>query len=132
VIGRRDRLPMPLAAAIGAAERATAGGRRLLVRLAIDYSARDQLLEATRRLAGRRHLTRADVSGALGPDVDLLIRTSGERRLSDFLLWESAYAELLFIERLWPDFDAEDLSRAVAEFHRRDRRFGGLTRGETA
>ena len=72
------------------------------------------------------------MSAALGPDVDLLIRTSGERRLSDFLLWESAYAELLFTERLWPDFDEQDLAQAVAEFHRRDRRFGGLSAGGTA
>lgn len=109
VVGRRDRLPVPLVTAIEAAERATTRGARLCLRLAIDYSAR-WAIEAT----------------ALLPDVDLLIRTGGEQRLSDFLLWESAYAELYFIDTMWPDFGAPELAAAVAEFHARERRFGGL------
>ncbi len=109
VIGRRDRLPAPLVSAIAAAERATAGGGRLHLRLAVDYSAR-----AAIRV------------GAVIPDVDLVIRTGGEQRLSDFLLWESAYAELWFTDRMWPDFNAADLARAVADFQTRERRFGAL------
>ncbi len=109
VIGRRDRLAPPLVAAIERTEDATAGGAALLLRVAVDYSARDAI----------RH-------GAIGPDVDLLIRTGGEQRLSDFLLWECAYAELIFTRRMWPDFDEQDLAAAVREFHARERRFGGL------
>jgi undecaprenyl diphosphate synthase len=109
VIGRRDRLPAPLVSAIAAAEQATAGGTRLELRLAVDYSARAAIR-----------------AGALIPDVDLLIRTGGEQRLSDFLLWESAYAELWFTDRMWPDFSGADLAAAVAAFQSRDRRFGGL------
>jgi undecaprenyl diphosphate synthase len=109
VIGRRDRLPAPLVAAIAAAERATAAGTRLELRLAVDYSARWAI--------------RANV---LLPDVDLLVRTGGEQRLSDFLLWECAYAELYFTPAMWPDFGAADLAAAVAEFHARERRFGAL------
>ncbi len=114
VIGRRDRLAAPLVRQIVAAERLTAGGRRLHLRLAVDYSAR----EAIRRSA-------RDAS-TLGPDVDLLIRTGGERRLSDFLLWECAYAELHFTDKRWPDFDALDLEQALGDFHGRQRRFGAL------
>jgi undecaprenyl diphosphate synthase len=114
VIGRRDRLAPSLVRQIVAAERLTADGRRLHLRLAVDYSAR----EAIRR-SGR------DAS-CLGPDVDLLIRTGGERRLSDFLLWECAYAELHFTDKRWPDFDLTDLEHALADFHGRQRRFGAL------
>lgn len=110
VIGRRDRLTPRLLAAIRAAECATAGGETLHLNIAVDYSSR----EAVRR-------------GELLPDVDLLIRTGGEQRLSDFLLWESAYAELVFTPRAWPDFTKADLAAAVAEFRTRDRRFGALT-----
>jgi undecaprenyl diphosphate synthase len=132
VIGRRDRLPDGLAQAIAAAEAETAGGETLALRIAIDYSARDAILHAAIRLSGISHATRTDfarlVTGEPQPrDVDLVIRTSGEQRLSDFLLWESAYAELHFTERNWPDFDAQDLAVALASFHRRQRRFGGLT-----
>jgi undecaprenyl diphosphate synthase len=109
VIGRRDRLEPALRVAIEAAEAATRGGETLRLNIGVDYSARD----AIRR-------------GELLPDVDLLIRTGGEQRLSDFLLWECAYAELYFTTRSWPDFGAEDLARALAEFHGRERRFGGL------
>ena len=109
VVGRRDRLPVPLVAAIAAAERATAAGSGLHLRLAVDYSARAALRP-----------------GRILPDVDLLIRTGGEQRLSDFLLWECAYAELYFTDTMWPDFGAADVAAAVAEFHSRERRFGGL------
>ena len=110
VVGRRDRLPAPLVAAIGTAEQATARATGLRLRLAVDYSARWAI-----------------GAGVVLPDVDLLIRTGGERRLSDFLLWESAYAELLFVETMWPDFGPAELAAAVAEFHARERRFGGLS-----
>jgi len=109
VIGRRDRLPTPLVSAIETAEQATGGGTQLELRLAVDYSARAAIR-----------------AGALIPDVDLVIRTGGEQRLSDFLLWESAYAELWFTDRMWPDFSAVDLARAVADFQTRERRFGAL------
>jgi undecaprenyl diphosphate synthase len=131
VIGRRDRLPEGLAAAIGRAEAATAGGTALHLRIAIDYSARDAILRAAAQLAGTGDLTRESFARLVTGepalrDVDLIIRTSGEKRLSDFLLWESAYAELHFTERMWPDFGAEDLAEALRSFHRRERRFGGL------
>jgi undecaprenyl diphosphate synthase len=125
VIGRRDRLPRMLLPAIEAAERATRGGTRLHLRIAVDYSSRDAILQAAREL--KADAGREDISEALGsPDVDLLIRTGGEQRLSDFLLWECAYAELLFTPRMWPDFDVSDLAAAVAEFHSRERRFGAV------
>ena len=113
IVGRRDRLPQSLVTAIAAAEQGTTGGTRLELRIAVDYSARDAIR-----------------SGAFLPDVDLLIRTGGEQRLSDFLLWECAYAELWFTERMWPDFGAPHLAAAMHEFHSRDRRFGGLPRRE--
>ena len=131
VVGRRDRIPAGLAREIGRAEAASAGGNTLRLRVAIDYSARDAILSAVSRAQGLHELNRANfaalVTGEAGlRDVDLVIRTSGERRLSDFLLWESAYAELYFTDRLWPDFDADDLAQALASFHKRERRFGGL------
>jgi undecaprenyl diphosphate synthase len=131
VIGRRDRLPDGIPAAIGGAETATADGDALHLRIAVDYSARDAILNAAARAAGSGHLTREMfsrlVTGEAGlRDVDLIIRTSGEQRLSDFLLWESAYAELHFTERMWPDFSEADLAEALAAFRQRERRFGGL------
>jgi undecaprenyl diphosphate synthase len=132
VIGRRDRLPAGISEAIGRAESLTANGDVLHLRIAVDYSARDAILDAAAKAASAgRDLTREMfselVTGERGlRDVDLVIRTSGEKRLSDFLLWESAYAELLFTERMWPDFEAQDLAAALASFHRRERRFGGL------
>jgi undecaprenyl diphosphate synthase len=133
VIGRRDRLPPRLGAAIAAAERATAGGRRLHLRLAVDYSARDAILSAARRAGAaptRETFARSlgDVYGTGEPaaDVDLLVRTGGEMRLSDFLLWEAAYAELSFTRLMWPDFTGADLEAALTDFRGRERRFGGL------
>jgi undecaprenyl diphosphate synthase len=133
IIGRRDRLPASLATAIAQVERATAGGTVMHLRIAIDYSGRESILEAAARAGGRR-LTRAAFAALLGDvqhggparDVDLLIRTGGERRLSDFLIWECAYAELWFTPRAWPEFTAVDLGEALDEFANRERRFGGL------
>lgn len=135
VIGRRDRLPPGLVAGIERLEAATRAGRRLHLRLAIDYSGRDAIWYAAERalrlgVASREQFTWAVRSGrgepAHVPDVDLLIRTGGERRLSDFLLWEVAYAELYFTDTMWPDFTCEELGAALAWFRGRDRRFGGL------
>lgn len=133
-IGRRDRLPEAALRAIENAEWRTAAGRRLHLRVAIDYSSRDSIARAAAEaLAGKTALdgealstTLASAVTAGSSDVDLLIRTGGEKRLSDFLLWESAYAELLFTERMWPEFDEADLDAALEEFYHRERRFGGL------
>lgn len=122
-IGRRDRLDPSLQAAIREAEEATAAGAKLHLRIAVDYSARGSILAAARSL---RDLSYDALASALGPPVDLLIRTGGERRLSDFLLWESAYAELVFSRLMWPDFGPEDLAAAVREFRGRERRFGAV------
>jgi undecaprenyl diphosphate synthase len=131
VIGRRDRLPDGISDAIARAEAATADGDVLHLRIAVDYSARDAILKAAAKAAGMGDLTREIFSKLVTGepalrDVDLVIRTSGEKRLSDFLLWESAYAELHFTERMWPDFEADDLKEALASFNGRERRFGGL------
>jgi undecaprenyl diphosphate synthase len=137
VIGRRDRLPKVVLREIEKAERATKSGSRLQLCVAIDYSSRDAI---TRAVAGATAALTSEVPTSaelLGPlltqalsaqsgDVDLLIRAGGERRLSDFLLWESAYAELLFTDRMWPDFNEADLDEALKEFSRRERRFGGV------
>ena len=135
VIGRRDRLSPALLAQIARSEQLTAGCSRLHLRLAIDYSSRWALIEAGRQLKETplkepaeylRFLARADHSNPAAPEVDLLIRTGGERRLSDFLLWECAYAELHFVDCLWPDFDAAAFAQALEEFARRQRRFGRI------
>lgn len=123
VIGRRDRLTPALCAAISRAEAATERGSKLWLRIAVDYSARDAILAAARGVA---ELSLDALGSALGPPVDLLIRTGGERRLSDFLLWECAYAELVFSRTMWPDFGAQDLAAAVREFRGRERRFGAV------
>jgi undecaprenyl diphosphate synthase len=130
-IGRRDRLPRVLVALLEEAERKTAKCRRLHLRVAIDYSSREAILDAARSLRREQTFTEEKLSRLLGPDVDLLIRTSGEQRLSDFLLWECAYAEIVFTRRMWPDFASEDLASAIAEFHSRDRRFGAVQAADT-
>jgi undecaprenyl diphosphate synthase len=127
-IGRRDRLPAALVSQLEEAERKTAQGSRLHLRLAIDYSSRQAILDAVRQDCA---ITEEAFSKSLGPDVDLLIRTSGEQRLSDFLLWECAYAEMIFTRRMWPEFSGEDLSAAIDEFRRRDRRFGAVATEKT-
>jgi undecaprenyl diphosphate synthase len=133
VIGRRDRLPHGLADEISAAEKDSASGRRIHLQIAVDYSSRNAIANAAAgwladdspsRDAFRRLL--AWQGGGTGADVDLLIRSGGEKRLSDFLLWECAYAELCFIDTLWPDFDTQHLRAAIADFRHRERRFGGL------
>jgi len=136
VIGRRDRIPAPVLRAIEMAEEATRGGRGTHLRVAIDYSSRDAIARAACAAAASSHNAlsrpddlRASMTHALAAgsgEVDLLIRTGGEKRLSDFLLWESAYAELVFTDRMWPDFDAADLDAALSEFARRERRFGAV------
>ncbi len=131
VIGRRDRLPALLVPLIEQAERETARGANLHLRLAVDYSSRDMILRAASRATRSRSLTRDDFARLLNesapaPDVDLLIRSGGEQRLSDFLLWECAYAELHFTPRMWPDFAAADLEAALNDYRRRQRRFGAL------
>lgn len=127
LIGRRDRLPWAYRERLARIETATSNGRRLHIRLAVDYSAREAIERAARSWAPN--------SGGLGPlvaetrpgdsleaaDVDLLIRTGGDRRLSDFLLWEAAFAELWFTDKMWPDFEAADLAAAIADFGRRGR-----------
>jgi undecaprenyl diphosphate synthase len=135
VIGRRDRLPGRLAGEIAEAERMTAQGRRFHLRVAIDYSARDAIARALAQ-AGAADAARPDRIGRLiaqsadddasPPEVDLLIRSGGEKRLSDFLLWEAAYAELWFTDTMWPDFTPADLTKAIEAFRQRERRFGGL------
>jgi undecaprenyl diphosphate synthase len=128
-IGRRDRLAPALVSLLEKVERKTAGGKKLLLRIAIDYSSRQAILDAARNL---QTVSEESLSSNLGPDVDLLIRTSGEQRLSDFLLWECAYAEMVFTRRMWPDFSSEDLASAVQEFHTRERRFGAVTSAQSA
>jgi undecaprenyl diphosphate synthase len=137
VIGRRDRLPRGVTAAIVRAEELTAKGTRLHLRVALDYSARDAIVSAAARMTNAENFTREDFARRLKgddavPDVDLLIRTSGEQRLSDFLLWELAYAELYFTDTMWPDFGADDLSAALIALSKRERRFGGLTSNAAA
>lgn len=127
VIGRRDRLSRSLLRAIERASRRTASGSRMTLRIAVDYSARWSLAQAAGSADLRAALARANHDASPMPDVDLLIRTGREQRLSDFLLWESSYAELHFIDTMWPDFSAADFAAAVAMFQGRSRRFGAIS-----
>jgi undecaprenyl diphosphate synthase len=138
VIGNREGLAPDIVRDIADAESMTLGNGRIDVNICVNYGARDEILQATRSLARRvatgevaaedideisfeRELLTAGV-----PDPDLLIRTSGEQRISNFLLWQCAYAELVFVDTLWPDFGKDHLERAIAEFRRRERRYGGV------
>src|SRR5438445_3493230 len=133
IIGRRDRLPAALRQAIADSEAATAKGPRLHLRLAVDYSAREAIYHAACRFYKVTELSPQSFSTVLAEvhrggstEVDLLIRTGGEQRLSDFLLWECAFAEFVFLQKRWPDFTADDLEAAVNEFNRRERTRGAL------
>jgi undecaprenyl diphosphate synthase len=137
MIGRRDRIPAALRRSIAHLEARTSGNTALHLRVAMDYSARDALVAAAGRVGNRHDLTREAFVQSMHEaihapggtrDVDLLIRTGGEQRLSDFLLWESAYAELYFTTVMWPDFAEADLASAVEAFAARDRRYGGIQR----
>jgi undecaprenyl diphosphate synthase len=140
VIGRRDRLQPSLVRAIEQSERLTARCARMQLRIAIDYSSQHSILEAARRAPRDGGLSMeeftdllADVDHSVSESgaVDLLIRTGGEQRLSDFLLWDCAYAELYFTDRLWPDFGEAELKAALADYARRQRRFGKVLTAET-
>ena len=142
VIGRRDRLGAGLLRAIEHGERQTAQCSGMHLRMAVDYSARHSILQAATgadiesdgadEFAQFRSRLNAVNHSAPAPDVDLLIRTGGDQRLSDFLLWECAYAELYFTDCLWPDFGAADLDRALEDFSRRERRYGKVAAPLTA
>jgi len=125
VIGRRDRLPPLLLPAMEECEAATRHCRTLHLRIALDYSARDRIVEAARQFGPDG--SREDFARLMGAeDVDLLIRTGGEQRLSDFLLWECAYAEFVFTPTMWPDFNAAAIQASLDEFRSRERRFGAV------
>jgi undecaprenyl diphosphate synthase len=134
IIGRRDRIPAELVRTIQEVEALTAHGRNLHLRVAVDYSARESIMRAS-ALAPAEGLSREAFAKLLATvdhdpfpvrDVDLLIRSGGEQRLSDFLLWECAYAEFFFTSRMWPEFSAAEFSSALADFAGRERRFGGV------
>lgn len=136
VIGNRERLDPDIVALIEDAERRTGSNTALNLTVALSYGSRSEIAMAARRLAEQAVAARLDPADidmemfarhleTVGmPDPDLVIRTSGEKRLSNFLLWQSAYAELVFVDTLWPDFDERDLENAIQEFHRRERRYG--------
>ncbi|MDE2514548.1 MAG: isoprenyl transferase [Rhodospirillales bacterium] len=136
MIGDRDRFDPDIRADMEKAERDTAGNSRLNLTVALSYGARDEIVAAARRLARAARegtldpatITEAEFAAGLYttdiPDPDLIIRTSGEQRLSNFLLWQGAYAELIFLDVLWPDFGAADFAAALDAYARRERRFG--------
>ena len=138
VVGNRDALAADIQRDIADAEAATRGNTRIDVNICINYGSRDEILRATRRLAERaakgevqperidEGMFERELQTAGIPDPDLLIRTSGEQRISNFLLWQCAYAELVFVDTLWPDFGKEHLEQAIAEFRKRERRYGGV------
>jgi undecaprenyl diphosphate synthase len=141
IIGRRDRLSPELRKLIESSEQQTAHCNGMRLRIAIDYSAQDSLVETCRRLRREDDIDRARFVERLAavnhvalpaPEVDLLIRTGGEKRLSDFLLWECAYAELHFVDCTWPDFDEQAFDEALQEYARRERRFGAIRQDQHA
>ena len=126
-VGRRDRLSKVLVETMEMAEARTRDGARLTLRIALDYSSRDALVQAAQKMAERGRFDRQAMDEALeAEDIDLVIRTAGEQRLSDFFLWECAYSEFVFTDRLWPDFNAVDLKAAIDVYSQRTRKFGGL------
>ena len=134
IIGRRDRLPATLRQAVADSETATIQGTRLHLRLAVDYSAREAIFNAACRFYKVTTLSPESFSSVLSEvlrggstEVDLLIRTGGEQRISDFLLWECAFAEFVFLAKRWPDFTADDLEAAIREFESRERTRGALS-----
>ena len=135
IIGRKDRLPLSLQQAVAEAEALTVKGTRLHLRLAVDYSSRHSLFQAASKFYKTTELSAeafgnvlAEVQRGCSTDVDLLIRTGGEQRLSDFLLWECAFAEFVFLQKRWPDFTPADLRDAIVEFEGRERTRGSLPR----
>jgi undecaprenyl diphosphate synthase len=132
ILGRRDRLPSSLRRTVEEVESVTSAGSRMHLRVAVDYSARDAMLRAAAAVRGdavtregfSELLARVDHDRLPAREVDLVVRTGGEQRLSDFLLWECAYAELLFVKKMWPEFTADDLAEALEDFRGRNRRFG--------
>ncbi|MCX7742748.1 MAG: polyprenyl diphosphate synthase [Tepidimonas sp.] len=129
VVGQRAGLPADLVAGIEQAERRTAEGCRLVLNVCFNYGGRWDIVQAARQLAARGEpITEASLAAALalahGPDPDLLIRTGGEQRLSNFVLWQAAYSELYFTDCLWPAFDEAEFDRALAAYAQRQRRFG--------
>jgi undecaprenyl diphosphate synthase len=132
-IGRRDRAPAELQEQMAGLEESTAGNERLNLWIAFDYGGRAELVEAARRLAEAaidpaeidENVFRANLYAPELADPDLLIRTSGELRISNFLLWQLAYSELVFVDTLWPDFGRRELERALGAYASRRRRFGG-------
>ena len=138
VIGDRGRLAGDIVSDITDAERRTQSNTRIDVNICINYGSRDEIVQAdpqSRARGRRRRAGRGEIDETLFerelltagmPDPDLLIRTSGEQRISNFLLWQCAYAELVFVDTLWPDFGKEHLELAIAEFRRRERRYGGV------
>ena len=133
VIGRLHEAPSDVQRSIRAAEDRTRGGTRMTLNICFNYSGRAEIVDATRALvaagADPNAIDEAHFAEHLytagQPDVDLLIRTGGDRRTSNFLVWQAAYAELVFCDKFWPEFDVEDFDAALGEFERRDRRFGG-------
>ena len=128
-VGERAGLSDKVRSGLDAAEVATAGNRKMILNVCFNYGGRWDIAQAAARLAARgQPITELALNGAMAlahvPDPDLIIRTGGELRISNFLLWQAAYAELFFSDKLWPDFDEIELDRAMAEFNRRERRFG--------
>lgn len=138
ILGRRDNLPADIAEIIANVEEHTANNDRFFLHIAFNYGGRDEILRAARaivraQMAGETDVEKLDEAGFAtfldtsgAPDPELIIRTGGERRISNFLLWQGAYAEFVVMDELWPDFSGEDFDRALATFAQRERRFGGV------